>query len=206
MHFDIPVSPAGRIKELKHKLLNDFLRHPSGTELDEDFTCRQVFGLHLFQCFHIDGIIFGVKLRRLSGECQLLPDIAGEIFIRHQVLWLRAVSVAVKWIEKDHALQICENFLLRLAGQRTHISHIHGSFFAHRHGESFAGGVHGCNRRMRFNGSFSKEVSLALQLTVIVQHLKCRQQGIGTVLRKGGNIGSAVDESVLLGELVIEPV
>ena len=182
MHFDIPVSPTGRIKELKHKLLHDLLRHPSGTELDEDLACRQVFGLHLFQCLHIDGIIFGVNLRRLSGERQLFPDIAGKIFIRHQVLRLQAIPVAVKWIEEDHTLQICENFLLRFAGQRTHISHIHGSFFAHRYGKCFTGGVHGCDRRVRLDGSFSKEVSLALQLTVIVQHLQCRQQGIRTVL------------------------
>ena len=206
MHFDVPVSPAGCIKELKHKLLHDLLRHPSGTKLDENLTCRQVFWLHLFQCFHIDGIIFGVKLRRLSGKRQLFPDIAGKVFIRHQVLRLRVVPVAVKRIEKDHALQIFENLLLRFTGQRTHISHIHGGFFAHRYGKRFAAGIHGCDRRMRFNGSFCKQVSLAFQFSIVIQHLKCRKQRIGAVLRKGGNIGSAVNESVLLGELVIEPV
>ena len=87
-----------------HELCNIVRRNPCCTKPCFNLGSVQIFRLYPFQCFHIDGVIFGVKLRRLSGEYQLFPDIAGEVFVCHQILCLRGIAVPVHWVQKDNAL------------------------------------------------------------------------------------------------------
>ena len=206
MNLDVPLCVPRCSQELKHKLFDNFGRQPSSTKPNGDLAGGQVFGLHPFQCFHIDGVIFGVKLRRLSGECQLFTDIAGEVFIRHQVLCLCGIAVPVHRIQKDNALQVCKDFFFGLAGQLAHIIHIHTGFFAHRNGKRFAGGIYGSDRGVWLDGSLVEYIRLAFKLSFIAQDLKSREQRKGTVLRKGGDVGTAVDKSVLLGKGIIKSV
>ena len=182
MNLDVPLCVPRCSQELKHKLFDNFGRQPSSTKPNGNLAGGQVFGLHPFQCFHIDGVIFGVKLRRLSGEYQLFPDIAGEVFVCHQVLCLRGIAVPVHRIQKDNALQVRKDFFLGLAGQLAHIIHIHTGFFAHRNGKCFAGGIYGSDRGVWLDGSLVEYIRLAFKLPFIAQDLKSREQRKGTVL------------------------
>ena len=63
MNLDVPLCVPRCSQELKHKLFDNFGRQPSSTKPNGNLAGGQVFGLHSFQCFHIDCVIFGVKLR-----------------------------------------------------------------------------------------------------------------------------------------------
>ena len=206
MNLDVPLCVPRCSQELKHKLFDNFGRQPSSTKPNGDLAGGQVFRLYPFQCFHIYGVIFRVKLRRLSGEYQLFPDIAGEVFVCHQVLCLRGIAVPVHRVQKDNALQVCKDFFLGLAGQLAHIIHIHTGFFAHRNGKRFAGGIYGSDRGVWLDGSLVEYIRLAFKLPFIAQDLKSREQRKGAVLRKCGDVGTAVDKSVLLGKGIIKSV
>ena len=206
MNLDVPLCVPRCSQELKHKLFDNFGRQPSSTKPNGDLAGGQVFRLYPFQCFHIYGVIFRVKLRRLSGEYQLFPDIAGEVFVCHQVLCLRGIAVPVHRVQKDNALQVRKDFFLGLAGQLAHIIHIHTGFFAHRNGKRFAGGIYGSDRGVWLDGSLVENIRLAFKLPFIAQDLKSREQRKGAVLRKCGDVGTAVDKSVLLGKGIIKSV
>ena len=109
-------------------------------------------------------------------------------------------------VQKDNALQVCKDFFLGLAGQLAHIIHIHTGFFAHRNSKRFAGGIYGSDRGVWLDGSFVEYIRLAFKLSFIAQDLKSREQRKGTVMRKGGDVGTAVDKSVLLGKGIIKSV
>ena len=98
VNFYIPLCISRCIKELKHKLLDYLLRQPSSTEPYGNLTCSQVYRLNLFQCFHIDFVIFRIHLGRFFCCDKFLPDITGEIFICHQILCLGYIPVPVKRI------------------------------------------------------------------------------------------------------------
>jgi len=63
VNLDVPLCVPWCSQELKHKLFDNFGRQPSSTKPNGNLAGGQVFGLHSFQCFHIDCVIFGVKLR-----------------------------------------------------------------------------------------------------------------------------------------------
>ena len=62
MNLDVPLCVPRCSQELKHKLFDNFGRQPSSTKPNGNLAGGQVFGLHPFQCFHIDGIIIGIEL------------------------------------------------------------------------------------------------------------------------------------------------
>ena len=98
VNLDIPLCIAWGVEKLKHKLLENFRRNPSSTEPYGNLTCSQVYRLNLFQCFHIDFVIFRIHLGRFFCCDKFLPDITGEIFICHQILCLGYIPVPVKRI------------------------------------------------------------------------------------------------------------
>ena len=59
---------------------------------------------------------------------------------------------------------------------------------------------------MWLDGSLVEYIRLAFKLPFIAQDLKSREQRKGAVLRKGGDVGTAVDKSVLLGKGIIKSV
>ena len=206
MDFDIPSRINGRIQKLVHKLLCDFFRQPSRAELHENLTGSQVFRLYLFQRFHIDFVIFGVDLCGFFRPSELFPHIAGEVFVRHQVILLITAAVAVHRIQEDNALQFLIDFLLGLARKGTHIFHIHLSLFAHRYGKRFAGGIHRGNRGVRFDRPLREHIRLAFKLPILIKHLQCGKQGKGAVLRKCGYIRTGIDQPVLLGKVIVKRI
>ena len=59
---------------------------------------------------------------------------------------------------------------------------------------------------MRFNRPFEEHIRLAFQFAIFVDNLKSGEQSIGAVVGKGGSIGTAVNQSVLLCKAVIQSV
>ena len=57
---------------------------------------------------------------------------------------------------------------------------------------------------MRFYRPFEEHIRLAFQFAIFVDDFKSRQQSIGAVVGKGGSIGTAVNQSVLLCKSVIQ--
>ena len=98
VNLDIPLCIAWGVEKLKHKLLEYFGWNPSRTEPYGNLACRQILWLNLFKCLHIDGVIFGIQSRRPFGCCQLLTNIARQIFVCHQILRLIRIAVLIKRI------------------------------------------------------------------------------------------------------------
>ena len=206
MDFDIPSRINGRIQKLIHKLLCDFFRQPSRAELHENLAGSQVFRLYLFQRLYIDVVIFGINFCGFFRPSELFPHIAGEVFVRHQVLLLITAAVAVHRIQEDNALQFLIDFLLGLARKGTHIFHIHTGFFAHRYGKRFADGIHRGNGCVWLDRPLREHIRLALQFSIFVQYLQCGKQGKGAVLRKSGHIRTGIDQPVLFGKVIVKRI
>ena len=197
MNFDIPLCIAWCFKQMKDKILHIVRRQPSCTKSYGNFTCSQVFRLHLLKCFHIDLIIFRIEFCRVLCNPQLLPDITRKVFISHQILRFVRISILIKRIQEDNTLQILKDFILRFAGKLHHIVHINRGFFSKRYRQCFACRINRSNRGMRLDCSLGKHISLTLQFSVLSDYLQCGKQRERTVLRKSRSICTAVNESVL---------
>ena len=57
---------------------------------------------------------------------------------------------------------------------------------------------------MRFNRSLEEHIRLAFQFAIFIDDFKSWEQSIGAVVGKGGSIGTAVNQSVLLCKSVIQ--
>ncbi len=206
MDFDVPLSIAGRVQKLIDELLDDLRREPGCAQTHKDFTGGQVFGLHLFQRLHMDGEVLGIHLGRPFCPRQLLPYIAGEILVGHQVFRLGAVPIPTHGVQEDDAFQLLIEFRFRLAGQGTHIVHVDPGFLRHRHRKGFTGGVNGSYRHMGLDRPLGEDVRLAFQLAVIIQNLQCGEERKRAVLRKGGHIGSGIDKPIFCRKAVVQLV
>ena len=189
-----------RLQQLEHELLDVLLVDPRRAETHLDFRSVQILGLGGAQCLHV-GQITGAVNGGLLRLPQLLPDVAGEVFVRR-------LPVAVNRVEEDDAVQLVDDVVLAFAGELGHIRHIHAGFFPNGQGEGFCGGVHAGNGLPLPDGALGEHIRLALELglVLIVQHFKGAEQVIGAVVCKGEGVAPAVDEAVFLGEAVIEAV
>ena len=98
VNLDIPLCVPRCPQELEHKLFHNIRGQPSCSKANSNLAGCKVFRLYPFQCFHIDGVIFGIKLCGLFRNRQLLTDIAGKVFVCHQVFCLSRVAVSVQWV------------------------------------------------------------------------------------------------------------
>ena len=130
MDMDIPPAAVGGTEQLKHELFHDLGRKPGGPQPDGDLAGGQVHRLHPFQCLHICGIVLRVLFRAPLCPFQLLPHIAGEVFIGGEVLFPGAAAIPVHGVQEDHAGQVSVDLLLGLAGQLHHIVHVHLCLFS----------------------------------------------------------------------------
>ena len=189
-----------RLQQLEHELLNVLLVDPRRAEAHLDLRSVKVFRLCGAQCLHV-GQIAGAVNGGVLRLPQLLPDVAGEVFVR-------CLPVTVNRVEENDAVQLVDDVVLTLAGELGHIRHIHAGFFPNGQGEGFCGGVHAGDGLPLPDGALGEHIRLALEFgfVLIVQHLKGAEQIIGAVVCKGEGVAPAVDEAVFLGEAVIEAV
>ena len=137
LHLDIALHVKRRLKGFIHELLEYLFVYPGAADTDFDLTRVQVFGLRLFQRLHVD-----VKIRVpfCSALClaQLLPHIAGEIFVRRLPAFapvftaFRIVKGTGGRFLEDNAFQIIHDLrdFLTPAHEGGHETEIYTCFFS----------------------------------------------------------------------------
>ena len=108
-----------RLQKLHEKILNVFRRYPGGTQPHSNFAGVEVLRLYLLQRLHIDLIVRDGRSGQ-PGNGQLLPHIAGKIFVSRQINRFGLLRVA-----EDNAGQIAYNFVLRFSRDLCHVGKVH---------------------------------------------------------------------------------
>ena len=111
-----------RLQQLYEKILNIFRRYPCGTQPHRNFTGVEVLRLYLLQRLHIDLIVRDGRSGQ-PGNGQLLPHIAGKIFVSRQIDRFVLLRVA-----EDNTGQIADDFVLLFSRDLCHVSNVHTSF------------------------------------------------------------------------------
>ena len=195
VHVDHTLLVKRRLKGLPHELPDICRVDPRCAQPHLDFACVQIPGLRLSQRFHV-GQIAGAVLRRLLRLPQLLPDVAGEVFVRR-------LPLPAHRVEEDNAVQLVDQFLLAFAGELRHILHIHAGFFGDGQRQRLRSGVHAGHGLVRPYGSPGEHIRLALEVFVLIQLLQRAEQIVGAVLGKGQGVGAGVNKPILCGEAVV---
>ena len=105
------------IEQLVHEVLNVLRRDPRRTQPHVNVGRLQILGLCRFQRLHI-GLKGSVRLRSGLGFAQLLPHIAGQVFICRHILRLGAGD------SEDDAGQLLNDVRLALPSQLSHIAKV----------------------------------------------------------------------------------
>ena len=110
-------------------------------------------------------------LRRLClRDGQLLPYIAGEIFVCGQVLFIYALGVV--GVEKHHAGQLGKQRFLVLIGELAHVVHIHMGFFPNGQRQRLHRRVYLFSGFVVADGTLGEQVGLVFQIPVLVQNFQ----------------------------------
>ena len=127
--FDIPLCVIGCVKQLVHELLDNLDGEPVGSQPHGDLAGGQIYRLHPLQGLHVGGIILRVEFGAPPCPFQLLPHVAGKIFVGGKILFLCVATIPVHGVQEDHAGQVGVYLLFGLAGQLHHKGHIHLGLF-----------------------------------------------------------------------------
>ena len=168
VNLDVPLIVAGRGKQLKHELLDDFRGEPGRAQTHRDFTGGQVLRLHFFQSFHVY-FILQRTLRRQLGRAQLFPHVAGEVFVSGLIHG--PAFVLQPRHPEDHAGELCGEFILALPGKPGYIGHIHLRLLAEGERQGLAGRIHRCDNLPTPDGPFGKHIGLADKVPIIIHDL-----------------------------------
>ena len=197
-HVDHALLVEGRLEGLPHELPDIRGVDPRCAKPHLDFRSIKVFGLRLPQRLHV-GQIAGAVNGGVLRLPQLLPDVAGEIFVR-------CLPLPAHRVEEDNAVQLVDQFVLAFAGELRHILHIHTGFFGDGQRQRLRSGVHAGHGLVRPYGSPGEHICLALEVFVLVQLLQRAEQIVGAVLGKGHGVGAGVNKPILCGEAVVEGI
>ena len=178
-NLDLSAQIAGRIKGFVHELLDVLLIKPCRTQPHLNFTGLQVLRLGSNQGIHIPGEEWVARCYMLRGA-ELLPDVAGEIFVR-RLPALRPMLAAVLQVKRaavgflvNDTLQILNDLrdFLAAAHEGGHKVEIDAGFFSDADSKGFAGGIHRIYAALLLDGALVEHIRLALQLSVVVQHFQ----------------------------------
>ena len=109
---------------------------------------------------------------------------------------------------ENHAGQFAGDALI-LAGsteQLCHIWQVHSATLSDGNRKCFRGSVHTGDGAFRADGTLGEQISLALQIFLLVQDFQRAQQKISAVLVERNGVAARVDESVFSGEGVVESI
>ena len=109
-------------------------------------------------------------------------------------------------ILEDDAAQLLRDLLFALSAEGRHERQINLRALTNGEGKRFAGGVHLLNRFRFLNRALREDVRFALQLAILIQHLKRRKQAVAAVLLKGSPVGLGVDQSIFTGKGIIQRI
>ena len=177
--LDLSAQIAGRFKGFVHELLDVLLVKPCHTQPHLNLAGLQVLRLGGNQGIHISGKERVARCHTLRGA-KLLPDVAGEIFVRRlpALCPMLAAVLQVKWATVgflvNDALQILNDLwnLFAAAHEGGHKVEIDAGFFSDADSKGFAGGIHRIYAALLLDGALVEHIRLALQLSVVVQHFQ----------------------------------
>ena len=167
----------------------------------------QVFRLGSNQGVHIPGEEWVARCHALRGT-ELLPDVAGEIFVRRlpALRPMLAAVLQVKWAAVgflvNDALQILNDLrdFLTAAHEGGHKVEIDAD------SKGFAGGIHRIYAAHLLDGALVEHIRLALQLSVVIQHFQRTQEVVRGIIRERKTVRTVIDQAVFCGERIIEAV
>ena len=165
-----------RFQQLHEKILNIFRRYPGGTQPHRNLTGIEVPRLYLLQRLYID-LIVRIGRSGQPGNSQLLPHIAGKVFICRQINRLGLLRVT-----EDNAGQIADDFLLRFSRYLRHVGKVHASLLGQAQHQRFIGGVHMVHHLGRADGPLREHIRLAPVMALAVDVLQRAEQEIPGIL------------------------
>ena len=169
-----------RLEQIFHERLNILFVNPGCTQAYINFGGIQIFGLRFFQSLHIVPEHFGF-LRSASSNGQLLPHIAGEIFVRRHIaggtIFIRSV-----WKLEDYAAKLIRKIFNGFPGQLGHVRHIDAGVLRNGNGECFRGSIHRGNGSGLTNGAFGEHIRFPQKFVIFVQDFQTAQQIVGAVI------------------------
>ena len=160
-------------------MLDVLLIKPCRAQPHLNFTGLQVLRLCGDQGIHIPGEERVARCYTLRGA-KLLPDVAGEIFVRRlpalrpMLAAVLQVKRATVWFLVNDALQILNDLrdFLAAAHEGGHEVEIDTGFFSDADSKGFTGGIHRIYAALLLDGALMEHIRLALQLSVVVQHFQ----------------------------------
>ena len=177
--LDLSAQIARRFKGFIHELLDVLLIKPCHTQPHLNLAGFKVFRLGSNQGVHIPGKEWVVRCYTLRGA-ELLPDVAGEIFVRRLpalcpmlAAVLQVKRTTVGFLVND-TLQILNDLrdFLAAAHEGGHKVEIDAGFFSDADSKGFAGGIHRIYAALLLDGALVEHIRLALQLSVVIQHFQ----------------------------------
>ena len=176
-----------RLQKLHEKILNVFRRYPGSTQPHSNFAGVEVLRLYLLQRLHID-LIVRVGRCGQPGNSQLLPHIAGKIFVSRQINRLGLLRVA-----EDNAGQIANDFAMRFSRDLCHVGKVHTGLLRHAQHQRFIGSVHMVHDLGRADGPLREHIRLAPVMALAVDVLQRAEQEIPGILTECRSRAAAVD-------------
>ena len=122
-----PAQIPRRLQGLIHELLDILLVDPRRAQAQVDLGGVQILGERLPQRLHVI-LIHGVRVRRPLRLRQLLPDVAGEVFVCRRVLGTAHAVRLIGDAEND-APQLGGQLRLSFAGELGHVGHVYPRLF-----------------------------------------------------------------------------
>ena len=122
-----PLQIPRRLQGLIHELLDILLVDPRRAQAQVDLGGVQILGERLPQRLHVI-LIHGVRVRRPLRLRQLLPDVAGEVFVCRRVLGTAHAVRLIGDAEND-APQLGGQLRLSFAGELGHVGHVYPRLF-----------------------------------------------------------------------------
>ena len=189
MYLDGTALVIWGVEQLVHEVLNVLRRNPRRTQPDINVGRLQILGLCRFQRLHI-GLKGSVRLRSGLGFAQLLPHIAGQVFICRHILRLGAGD------SEDDTGQLLNDVLLAFPSQLGHIAKIHSGALPDGHRQSISRGVHMIDAALLLDRPLRKHIRFPQQLVIIIEDFERAEQVVGGIRRKRKAVGPVIDKAV----------
>ena len=199
VYLDGTVLVIRGIQQLVHEVLNVLRRNPRRTQPHVNVGCLQILGLCRFQRRHI-GLKGSVRLRSGLSFAQLLPHIAGQVFIRRRILRLGAGD------SEDDAGQLLNDVLLAFPGQLGHIAEVNPGALPDGHRQRVGRGVHMIDAALLLDRPPGEHIRFPQQLVIIIEDFERAEQVVGGIRRKHKAVGPVIDEAEARREAVIQSI
>ena len=153
-----------RFKGVTHEILQVFRFYPCCADTHLDLACVKLFGLHLRERLHVDGV-FRVVLRIGFRRFQLVTDIAAQILVRR-------FPFVCYGILEDNPRQFLLDLVNAFPGQLRHIAKVNPRLFRQRHRKGLGCRVNACDNLRFLDRAFREHIRFSNKLPFLVRLFK----------------------------------